>query len=386
MGRDEAVTGEQRPSDRTGTRRSRILAVGMMPPPLGGQALMFETAVRSLEKVADVRVIDLQVQRNIGASGKLSIAKLIGLGRILSRAIILLARQRRFDTLYYCPSGPSEIGILKDIVLLGLLRPFCRRTVFHFHGTGGIARLLRMNRVVVALAKRTVWRPEIALRCAAVSPDDAELCESAETIIVPNGIADPLAQYQEGYCWKPPTRPVLTFLGAMTAEKGIFDLIEVARVLRDQHLDFEVRFVGEGTLAELAEFDMVVAKYELEANVRRLGVLSGREKFDMLANSSLFVFPSYFRAETQPLVVIEAFAMGVPAVAYDWRGLKTIIDNEKNGLLVEPHNVAELAETIRRLLLDSDLTAMSREARAKFEQNFTLSGFEERIRTILAPA
>jgi glycosyltransferase involved in cell wall biosynthesis len=358
----------------------------MLPPPLGGQALMFETAVRSLEAVAEVSVIDLQAQRNIGAAGKMSGGKVVRLGQIVATALALIARKRGFDTLYYCPSGPSKIGVMKDIALLALLRPFCRRTVYHFHGTGGIAYLLGMNRAVVSRARRTVWRPALVLRCAAVTPDDAALCEARETLVVANGIPDPLAGYPPGYRWAPPARPVLTFIGAMTEEKGIFDLVEAARLLRDEGLDFEVRCIGEGTDEEIARFDALVGKHALGAQVKRLGVLGGRAKFDVLAGSSLFVFPSWFRAETQPLVVIEAFAMGVPAVAYDWRGLSTIIDDGKNGFLVEPRDVERLAETVRRALTDADLAAMSREARAKFERCFTLAAFETSIRRILAPA
>lgn len=341
---------------------------------------MFETAVKAFESRADVTTIDLQVQSNIGQAGLLSLQKVWKFGAIIGRILVRAAPHAPFDVLYYCPSGPSKIGAIKDIICLALLRRLCRKTVYHFHATGGIQYLLESRPIIVKLARKTIWNPDLSIRCAEVSPDDAALCESRDTQIVANGIPDPLNFYPEGWKWKRPERLALTFVGAMTEEKGIFDIVELARLLRDMGLDPDVRCIGEGTEEETSKFDSLVQEYELGSNVRRLGLRKGREKFDVIGSSAFFIFPTFFRAETQPLAVIEATAMGVPTIVSDWRGLRGIVEDGNNGYVVPVRDMAAAADRIAQAWNGGDLEYLSSQARQKFENSFKLSVFEENIR------
>lgn len=364
---------------RTIDRVPRVLAVGMLPPPLGGQALMFEAAVRHFDHRARIDVIDLQVQQNIGEAGLFSLGKLLSLAKIVGRCLKLGLSRGRFDILYYCPSGPSTFGVLKDVLLLALLRPFCRNTVYHFHATGGINFLLDRGAVVRGLAKWFIWKPDLSIRCADVEPNDAVLCQSKRLATVWNGIQDPLELFTEEWRWTPPERLTLSFIGAMTEEKGIFDLVRAAGILKRTGVDFQINFIGEGTREEIAKFDELVTSEGCMENIVRLGVLSGRAKFEALGRSTFFTFPTFFRAETQPLVVIEALAMGVPAIVSDWRGLRSLVTDGEEGMIVPPRNPDALAHAIQFLVADGDLAAMSARARRKFEDCFTLSKFEANL-------
>ncbi|MCT2398072.1 glycosyltransferase family 4 protein [Novosphingobium mangrovi (ex Huang et al. 2023)] len=367
--------------------RPKILAAGMMPPPIGGQALMFETAVKALDTRADVWTVDLQVQGNIGEAGLLSLPKLRRFAAIVGRILLCAARGAPFDVLYYCPSGPSKIGAIKDIICLALLRPVCRKTVYHFHATGGVQYLLDSNPIIAKLARKSLWKPDISIRCALVSPDDAALCESRVTKIVVNGIPDPLDLYPDGWQWRRPDSLILTFVGAMTEEKGIFDIVELARLLQSKGLDPDVRCIGEGTYEEVSKFDKLVREHGLENNVRRLGVRNGREKFDLIGSSAFFIFPTFFRAETQPLAVIEASAMGVPSVVSDWRGLRSIVEDGVNGYVLPVRDMSATADCIAQAWTCGDLESLSAKARQKFETSFKLDVFEENIsRAILDTA
>ena len=57
-------------------KRTKVLAVGMLPPPVGGQALMFKRAVDALQNKYDLKVVDIQFQKNLGESGLFSVRKL----------------------------------------------------------------------------------------------------------------------------------------------------------------------------------------------------------------------------------------------------------------------------------------------------------------------
>ena len=360
--------------DRTVTDRMRVLAIGMLAPPIGGQSIMFQEAIQALHHIAHVDVIDIQAQRNIGETGALSLGKIRMFARLLARRIAPLLLRARYDVLYYCPAGPNAIGLFKDLVLLSLVRRKARRTVYHFHATGSGAYIASRPAVIRSLARRVLFRPDLAIRCAAVEPNDAQIYQARADRIVANGIADPFVEYTE----KPRRRDgrlVLTYVGALVEEKGLFDLVDIAEQVRARQPDFQLNLLGEGADDETARFDARVAERGLTAHIRRCGVLTGRAKFDMLFDTSVFVFPSFFRAETQPLAVIEAHAMGVPAVAYDWRGIRTIVADGVSGYVVPLRDTARFAQRIHQIVSENRVREMGERGRERYEQHFTLGRF-----------
>ena len=98
----------------------------------------------------------------------------------------------------------------------------------------------------------------------------------------------------------------------------MFDLVEIARLLRDKGRRFTMSIVGEGLPDEIARLEELIRRYDLTKSVRLTGVLVGEEKFRLLRRTTIFLFPTFFRAETQPTALMEALAVGVPIVAYDW--------------------------------------------------------------------
>ena len=163
-----------------------------------------------------------------------------------------------------------------------------------------------------------------------------------------------------------------TFVGLVTEDKGVFDLVEIARLLRDRDYRFTLSIVGEGTPQEIARLKEKICRYDLEKFVRLTGVLVGKQKFKLLQQTTIFLFPTYFRAETQPTAIMEALALGVPAVAYDWRGIKTIIDQGVNGYLVPPRDVNAFCQAIEQILKGGKIDDMRLAARRIFLERFTL--------------
>ena len=83
----------------------------------------------------------------------------------------------------------------------------------------------------------------------------------------------------------------------------------------------------------------------------------------------IFIFPSY--REGFPNAVLEACAMGLPVIASNINGCNEIIDDQKNGLLVEPKSVELLHKALLLLLNNSDLRSeLAMQVRKDVVQNF----------------
>ncbi|MEO3829880.1 glycosyltransferase family 4 protein [Actinomadura sp. B10D3] len=157
---------------------------------------------------------------------------------------------------------------------------------------------------------------------------------------------------------------VVVAAGRVVWIKGYDLLISAFAQVVEKHPEWRLRIHGDGPRRE-----------ELRRKATRLGlynnVLMLEPTDDMegeLAKASILAMSS--RAEPFGMTIIEAFACGLPVVAFDCpRGPREIITDGVDGLLVPPGDVGALAETLIRLIDDEELRrTMSANARASAER------------------
>ena len=160
--------------------------------------------------------------------------------------------------------------------------------------------------------------------------------------------------------------PIITIIARLTLEKGYAELIEALKSC--VNLPWTALFVGPDDGAKSIIEDMV-AQYGLIGRVR---MLDQRDDVDeLLAITDVFVLPSY--REGMPRSVIEAQAMGVPAIVTDIRGCREIVINGQTGIIVPPRNSLELGEALSRLLQDPQL----RERLGRAAEHYARTRFSE---------
>lgn len=145
----------------------------------------------------------------------------------------------------------------------------------------------------------------------------------------------------------------LIWVGRMVPEKGLTYLIKALNIVVKEHSlkDISLKLVGDGP--QLPFLLKLVRKFDLSKYVRFLGSRSRKEVANMLARSSLFVFPSL--REGMPLSVLEAMSCGLPVIGSRVIGLKNLVVDGHNGLLVPPRDPRSLANAIALLITDSTL-------------------------------
>jgi glycosyltransferase involved in cell wall biosynthesis len=114
-----------------------------------------------------------------------------------------------------------------------------------------------------------------------------------------------------------------------------------------------------------------------DCNVRLAGFLSPYEVAQCYRDSNLFVLPS--PNEGLAMVLLEAMASGLPAVATDMTGAVDCVENGKEGLIVPARDVDALADAILWCYQHPDESrAMGLAARARIESHFTLDHYNQR--------
>lgn len=169
----------------------------------------------------------------------------------------------------------------------------------------------------------------------------------------------------------------LLFAGLLQEAKGIFDALQVIKVLAKEFgRNVSLLVAGKGP-QELAAHQYV-ADHGLADNVVFLGPLSKEQMPDFFRSGDIFLCPSRQAGlsgkaeESFPYSTLEAMSCGLPVVAYRTGGLQEQILEGDTGYLIEPGNMNALTNRVRELLVDAALLKkMGTAARSRCEQNFS---------------
>lgn len=148
-------------------------------------------------------------------------------------------------------------------------------------------------------------------------------------------------------------RQRLLFVGRVSREKGLANLLDALALLRQRGMTPQVELVGDGPA--LAELQAQSTELGLDDQVTFHGFVSfGPELLDFYARSDALVVPS-LPGEGFPQVINEALASGLPVIATTVAGIPAFLTDGDTALLVEPGDVDGLAGAIERLLSEPDL-------------------------------
>jgi glycosyltransferase involved in cell wall biosynthesis len=155
--------------------------------------------------------------------------------------------------------------------------------------------------------------------------------------------------------------------------KGNRYLIEAVSFLARERSDVKLAVVGEGPLR--ADLEAQAHALGIEDRVRFLGFQ--RDVASAIAAFDVSVFPSLW--EGTPLTVFEAMAMRKPIVATNVDGLRDVLRNEDNALLVPPRDAAALARAIARGLDESELAGRISERALLTSRRFDIQTFVRKM-------
>ncbi|MBD3228723.1 MAG: glycosyltransferase [Candidatus Lokiarchaeota archaeon] len=136
---------------------------------------------------------------------------------------------------------------------------------------------------------------------------------------------------------------ILTFVGRLIPERNIYEIISNFPKIIDK--DPNIKFIIVGSGPELKRLKKQVMDLQLEQHIKFTGLLIGRSLFEIYRNSDLLLMPIIF-PEPLSTVIIESMSQGCPVITYNLGGMPEIIDDGKNGFLLEPYNWEGFLEII----------------------------------------
>jgi glycosyltransferase involved in cell wall biosynthesis len=168
------------------------------------------------------------------------------------------------------------------------------------------------------------------------------------------------------------------FVGGLDSAHYFKGLENLIKALSFSPGNWSLNIVGDGDLRKKYEED--VYKVGLEKKIIFRGKLSDDELIRAYQEADCLVLPSINNNEAFGIVLIEAMACGLALIASDLPGVRSVFENEREGLLVKTDDVISLKEALERIINDRGLRkSMSLAARELTTRKYSEDKMKERL-------
>ncbi len=359
-------------------KKNTIMILGKVPPPYMGPSIATELLLKSgLNNQFDLVHVDTKVNSDLRNIGKWSFNKLNKNFKIYSYLFRKINNNN--PKLILIPFSQSTIGFIKDsaYIWIGILKG--KKVLLHLRGSD-------FKRWINSTSNLTKWFVK------------KTLSKTAGVIVLGNNLKYLFEGYYpnnkifvcpNGGTYKIPSRtkteklPLrVLYLGNLQPSKGIEDVIESASILKKSGVkDFEFEIIGGWRKEDVKERCLNLVEKE-KLPVKFFPPESSQEKFKLMANSDIFLFPPR-EPEGHPWVIVEAMASSLPIISTNQGAIIESVIDGYNGYVVPSNSPNDIAEKIKLLLSNENLRkSMADASNAHYKKEFTEERMVEKLTAI----
>lgn len=339
--------------------KPKILLIGPSPRAQGGIAALMGTYLKSrLMRECQVFPVFTRLEGSKWLKVKMMV---LAISRFLWLSLL---RRPQISHIHFC----SRVSFYRKSMFLIGAKILGQRTVFHGHG-GSFQNFFERSS---KLSKIYIRKILSAADLIAVGSDYAKsvmahITGRSDVRIVSNSIADEriVGLAKERQKFREKENFTLLFLGRIERAKGVYELIDAARILKEKMSGIKIIFGGDGDIENARK---ICRKRDVEEMVHFFGWVEGDDKIQLFKEADCYVLPSY--RELQSVSVLEALAAGLPIIATDISGINEMVEDGVNGFLVPVGDPRQLAEKILLLSQKKNLRQQMSEANCRKFKNF----------------
>jgi glycosyltransferase involved in cell wall biosynthesis len=290
---------------------------------------------------------------------------------------LLLARR---PVLVHINTSMNPKGFWRDLAYLLIARGCGCKVVYQIHGGALPREFAAGSRMLEHLLRRVLSIPDVIVLLGEFQRKAyAEFLPSLPLYVAANAIdVEPLSKPVRKSTAEQPLK--LVFMGRLAREKGVYEIIEAVGLLLREGVDVTLTIAGAGP--EQAQLARRIAELGLSRSIALKGAVFGDEKHAIWLESDVFVFPT-FHLEGLPYALLESMAAGTVPVTCRVGAIPDVVEDQRQGLFVDPEDPQGLASAVRRLHEDRlELARLGTGAREKVLQHYTLGHLSARFMEI----
>jgi len=282
--------------------KKELIIVATFPPPIHGMSTITQAIFErlTLEGLSVVRFNTSRRETKIPQFSRLSRA-----ATFLPAWNYILKKKSPQSPVYISLSGGW--GQVYDVITALINRLRGSKCIFHHHSTA----YLTSRRWLTALLFNIAGKETIHIALCETMKQQLDEKYGCQRVMVLSNLAF--------FAAKEPTKTrskaqTIGFLSNITLEKGGWDVIELARRIHSSKMAVKVIVGGPCQDRELTN---ALLNAEQEGILQWRGAVYGTEKQRFWNDVDVFIFPTKYKNEAEPLVVWEALSAGIPVIACD---------------------------------------------------------------------
>jgi glycosyltransferase involved in cell wall biosynthesis len=358
-----------------------------------GLSLAFELLIKGLEQ-AKVRhsVVDAAFGGDVQKAGAFSVKRAFETLWVILEVWLKLP----FADVYYATLSTSIFGFIRDFTTGMVAKLLGKKVVFHLHGGGFEEFYCSQKPLVQSLVRVLYRRVDIVIvlgellkeqfYCLGESIDD-------KLVVVPNGLT--LGVEDPGEIKRLMSKPFeMLYMSSLMPSKGFKDVIDAVIELKNSnnmavHLSLCGSFVTAATehgcqIVDESSLNDYLKEHNISDSVTYCGQVLGGEKEKRFREADVFLLPTAYPWEGQPLSIIEAMAYSLPVISCAHKGIPELVDDGATGYLTPKHSVSAISGVVAKMSDDPvNYKKMSIAARQKYQTSFTRNAHLRKIIAVI---
>lgn len=360
-----------------------------------GVALAFDLLVQGIEaRGIQHIVVDARRGAVVSKSGTFSLRRSFDTLCVVARVCRYLLRSK----IYYATMSTSSVGFIRDYLTVGFAKLLGRRTILHLHGggfedfyTGASPWLQRLIRASLRRTDTIVVLGDLLKEQFYCAGDFVK----PKLMVVPNGLTLGVNEPTAAVKHLPADGPIeLLYLSSLMPSKGFFDALQAMRTLEAKqpgryHLNLCGTFVDAKTETAVevhneASLNDYIKRHSLQKAVSYHGRVFGAEKQRQFVQAHIFLLPTFYPWEGQPLSIIEALAFSTPVISCDHKGIPELVEDGVTGYFVQPKSPESIVYACTEMTANTiSYARASASARRHYESNFKRSVHLDRLISVI---
>ena len=353
-----------------------ILLIGPFPGPLSGVSIANQVVseVLSDDSQFEVDIINTSYSRFDEEIGKFSFKKIffylafyLNIFKIFKHKII------------YITPGQTFYGILKYgfFIILGSI--FRKELILHVHGNHLGEEYKSLNGI-----KKYIFYCLVSRFSKGIVLSDS--LKHNLTPFIDQGSIFCLPNFAQDYLYEEDKNLVngelrIFYLSNLMKEKGIICLLKALKNLEKYNIIYKAKIAGN--IDEKFSKEILQLLNELE-NTKYVGVVNGEAKKNLLKWGNIFVLPTFYKMEGQPISIIEAMATKNVVVTTNHAGILDIFKDKVNGYLVKKNSIKSIQDILTYIATNkSEIEKIAPYNKEFFLENFTVNTFKKNLIKII---
>ena len=337
------------------------------PPPNYGPSIYSKNLLESLKFLGyDVVVTNTEINKATSDIGTLSPMKYF---KVLMIAIKIFIKSSNAHT--FMNINLSTQGIIRSYIFFfpALLSSSKINVIFH---EGSIEKFYENYRPIVKkLFKKIINNAEKIILL------DCQQKISLEKFIKPTKLFVLGAYRNDTFNSKIIKENKIVFYSNLIEDKGARDAIDAYLRLNKEDKQ-KWKLVIAGNIKDPAFYEDIFKSYNTEVTFFTNKTYS--EYISLLNSSKIFIYPTKYKYEQQPAVLIEALMNKLVVVSYDWAGTKSMLP-EKYAYLCK-NSVEDLYTSLKKLINENNINLYMNESREHYLNNYDKDIFNMKLKKL----